>query len=1838
MVKKHDIKNLIVILLFCLFSFGKAQTVEWLEFKVIDNYVEKKETNAPLKKLYGVDFKNDLSKIQFYMKVQVTSNDDNPAPRLCFSSTDQNCSPRDQLVKNPNDKVAIMWLKREEFNKDDQELYVAVQSATEGSSYTIRFEGAQQPSFGPNFVYSYVVNSYNKEMRFDVDGTESDVYLTISLDGSSKATLNVDNTYRDGVNYKSGRTFTFPLGGAGLKATNLASITVKCTEVGEYLTLSAHTVSTPVPYEGVAAKGVLLPNGPEITGYLEEGVLNEECFPLDLSDSKYKNMNKLYVTGRVHTKYAWFFLEDENRNYLEETDVEIFNGQLGFVMKNNGKLNYVCFELPSESTFRLNKMAFSVLITATNDLPSIYNYYPPQLVGDTYRRIIPKNSIAFFSGTKNDNTAKKYDYSLYQIKGKTKMYISHCKKYPDCQYSSQSELDNLIEVQPMNQMSIWTTYDDKSSAINSEKYVIVAYCADDDNQNNGYCEFETSIVNKGQDIYLVEDEKFSKYVVKEEKGKFIADLQNGRQIQRLTFDIMIFSGDVTFNCYNGNPYGKLSDEEIQITYDKYYLSNKIYFHINLAQLSTEQIIVEYKAEINSFFTIKYSVDSYNIEQLEEDVPSGESYLVQINPNSQSKTKKVSLSNRFYKNNVLFLANFFELNCEFEIKRGDEAVDIFDGYGQQVLSSKSDEYKSDSYEYTIKIKEADLSNYNHKMCMLYVAGYEDDSDRSIIVGENINQQIIFENNLKKIRFLYPHADANKDLAIHVNVIDKAFYKITFFANNNNIRELTVTRSQIIYLKGSVILNKCEEDTLCPIVVQVEYDKEIIKTNPMIEITVREIKNTPTYLQKGQAKLDFVCGDKFYYLYTDVGKNEVGEITINFLREFGNLWGRIVRKDQSFVDEEANWRGKYRMPSEDWEDSLPLDKYTKKLLISSEDTSDCIEGCYLLLSVQVSQIGEYVEDYKFYPFSIITKITPNNKAYTDIPKVVIQVDEFVIGAVEIASNERIYEFYEVWLPHDSDIVEFDWQSSVAGLYINLGGTRPTTKNAHFKLTPRGKDTILKLKKEDILNKAKSLDIKVPEKDSIQDVNLVIGVWTDKTDSIDNELYSLRVHQPESDPDNLEIIQVNTDQKVMCTPTPLSSSTNEYRCLFVVTYDDEDVNMFTPLLAYAGSTNNGALTYIYANYIERDIYDQFIKKDLNANIPTYQTCEDFNTKKAGIDYIYTSFLKKGNYMFINVMTDKPEPIMIVTNMPVYNYISYDLFEFYPNPTTEQLLSVPGEQLRLSFPGSESVMVNIVTLNGHAEVSWKSEPDRKFVLRGVGDRLSISSGDKNDQLVVHKLGSTSMSNKDQLKMEDAGFVFYISYHKMNLENHMAFEEVNYGQSTEMAFKDADLPLVIYNKIGLQYRDINVAITFKDNDIEQKGEHSYTPLLITGILVKEKTIYDCKKDRDVTPPLERSVIGNYDTALKTAQIFLSQEKINTYNLKEEDNPTIYVRIEKMMEYEEKVFNKFSVEAQISGVNDGVIPVEKVYHYGRVRNTVWGANFYRLRVDKSKKYMRVQIAFNGNNLNYVISDKSDLRQYTNITFHRNETVGGKGLVTIKVDQEKNFYYLYIFKRERTISEEFLNNYAFKYINGKEESDFYDYPISESPEINIEESKEGSQDVIKCTFNKLNVEDGKANITYFFKVVENLTHIYGEEINTVAVTESPYYSVYERNPKDTNGKITLIAKGSLSNWVYLNVIAQIQQNNVLEYVAYNGKKHLRPYKGGEQDDIKNLSSDNTAMFVIIGIILIAIVIGLIVTIFIFQQKNKNLLNQVKHVSFQQTNTTPNNNVDPNLLLQKSQQSQ
>ena len=145
--------------------------------------------------------------------------------------------------------------------------------------------------------------------------------------------------------------------------------------------------------------------------------------------------------------------------------------------------------------------------------------------------------------------------------------------------------------------------------------------------------------------------------------------------------------------------------------------------------------------------------------------------------------------------------------------------------------------------------------------------------------------------------------------------------------------------------------------------------------MVEITVREATKmdmklrVPSYLQKGIAKKDFTTGDGYYYLYTDLGKNDQGDITVNFFRDYCEVYGRIVRKEEADPKNDIEWMDRYRLPSEEWKgDDANYNKYLKKYHVSVEDTEDCISGCYLILGIRISQIGEYVSDNKFYPFLI------------------------------------------------------------------------------------------------------------------------------------------------------------------------------------------------------------------------------------------------------------------------------------------------------------------------------------------------------------------------------------------------------------------------------------------------------------------------------------------------------------------------------------------------------------------------------------------------------------------------------------------------------------------------------------------------------------------------------------------------------------------------------------------------------------------------------------------------------------------------------------------------------
>ncbi len=1819
-----------IFLLLTLLCFIKSDDddVKWLDYYQGKGFFEKM-TEYPNVKKFAVQFKDGYDG-PFYMKIEVTTEEGKEAPLLCFSNTESSCENKQILVRNLVGNSVFFWVKKEQFEAEGLEPYFLVTCPGEGScKYSIRGSDSENTyaTFYPNFVYSYLVTKKNQKMQFKLlnqTSFDNSHRFVICIDGSTTAKLNLDAAYNP---YDLGTIHCVDFA-AALHDENWGMFTITGALEEEYITISVHyyKLTGDQVNLGRSVEGFATINGPVVTSMIS-GDAQEECFPIKKEDFQ-QSSSDLYIVGKIHTKYAWFFFEKEDGTFIEETDHEVIDGQLAFPFKkpSSNEFRYVCFERPSDEFFTQMTLIFSFQIIDYGKLKQkSFTYTEPMLSGQFYRRLLPKGYVDFYHVGKLDGSAKKFDYTLSNIKGEAKLYIAECTTFPFCKYSEEDlpMLNNTIISHANNHMIYGTDYGD-STPIGFIKDAMVVQC-EDTNLNGDYCEFDVSVFSRGQDVELIENQKLYKYVMKGEKGNLLANLKVNRVVTRLTIDIMVFNGDVSFSI-------KENDLNVQ----KYYLSNKITFNVIKPQEVLDKVTIEFEANLNSFFNIQYSVDSQRSEQTEEILFSGESYIVQVNPLSLSKTKTIKMSNLF-ENRSPFLINFFAINCEFEVKRGKTEIPFSDGYAQEYLDKGQlvDNY----YTYNVKITQQDSSNYNNKMCFLYVAGVEVDDkiNREIVVAENINQQIIFDDKFKKIRFTYPFVDRQKDLTYHINVIDKAHYKINGYLNGQKIidnLQIAVTSTYFLYSEEFQL--NCKDEQICSLSLDVEVEKEIVKTNPMIEITFREIKNVPTYLQKGNAKLDYVCGDKLYYLYTDLGRNDFGEITLNFLREFGQLWAKVVKKDLQTPEPEANWRKYYRMPGPDWEDSLPFDSYTKKLKITSKDTESCINGCYLLMTIKINEIGGYVSDSIFYPFSILVKVTPPNKAYTEIPKLVIQVDEYIVGTLDVTEMDERYisEFYEIWLPHDSDTVEFDWQSSLAGLYISIGGTRPTTKNADFVLTPPGRASLISLEKNQILQVAKKKGVIEQDVNSLQDINMVIGVWTNKTDSINNELYSLRVHQNiANEEEDLGIIEVNSDQKVICKPRSARDGyTTIYRCLFMISYiSDESIN--SPLYIHGYSSDLSSNVDLFGSFIDREIYNSYEIAKIKEAIPTRQTAE-YNTNFEDVKYIHIKKLYKDKYFFVNLYTDVQADLTLINSLPIIDSNKEKtIFQVFPNSHTEQLFACGKEQLQIVFPGEDdSISTTIEVVSGEAEINWKEDPDTFYKVKGFQDRLNLFSDKNQRNLMVKNKTAFKNDTEERRMIEDPGFLFYVTYKAR--KTGVNFDEIPFQKSTEISYTNTDLPVILYCKLWKVYKDINIAIQFKDISTQTEGAYSESPIIIRSTIMKEDTIYSAKKnsETDMVPSKDKSVFGYYDPAIKTALIYLSKAKINSYNIKPTENPTLYLRVEKSSSYQETNFSKFNIEAQVAGVNDKVIPVEKVYHYGKLGSEK--SAFYILKIQKNKIYMRVQIAFNGPDLDFTIHQEQN-NWKKNQTYSEYKSFRERGKVYITFEQpDLEYIYLNIFRKsDNTKVNEQLTNYVFKYITADTQEEFFDYTMK-SPLINCSVTPiKNNEDMsnVECTFDKINSDNGDIDVTYFLKIVENSTYIYGEEMATIAVTESPNQVFFKRNPATVeDDKIKLSGEGSFSNWGYINVIAQVQQNNIVEFVAYNGKMEIKPDPNKKEgDDDKDEGSNNTVLFGVIGGVLGAIVIGLIVIIVIFQIRNKSLMNKVKHVSFQKTNAV----TDPNLLLQK-----
>ena len=1545
----------------------------------------------------------------------------------------------------------------------------------------------------------------------------------------------------------------------------------------------------------------ILEDGPIITGYLNKDNFKKVCYDMEITGSK--EDYPLFGTGIILTKIGYSYIM---RNGVSTEGETFSNGVISSTFSSDQiKNETICFTFPPEDKPQftgIKEIIFTYQLSSGTD--NVYNIYEPQLSGVFYPRYILKNSKVAFIPHFGNGKFENITMNLFTINGFPSMTVVECENFPLCSLDdTQGKSYSPRSVNRFSSYSFKRKENNEYSPISKKQTLFIVKCKESEKTRKNetkyfdlMCGFGSLIYKDNEEIQLIEDHYFNQYALKGQKEKFRIKIKGESKIKKIFIDVITYTGDIQVNI---NPTEGTS-------YKQYTSVNKIYTSIK-AERSSEtlnDIIFTVTATTNAYYTVLYNFGRDEVESdslITNELQTGITYLVTIDA-SQSDTfdfsnKIVKFANERYFDLMPIMVNFFSLNCEIEV------INMYEDFEQQELKYQETKqfgrfvhdlvntnemrYYSSQLEYRIIIREKDTSNYKGNLCKLYASAIEvstsfSKNSRDILISDNTPQQIMFGNNVTHVTFGYVHVDFNNDLLLKFDPQQVAQFKIRIYYEG----ELRSKGEEIIVANDVIYLNKDEwakvcsnKKQFCYFQVDITLEKTKDIESPVLEFSIKSIaSNFVTYLPKNKLKIDYIQNKLPQYYYTELGQDENGFVVTNFLRGSGKVYGKIVSKDST--EENANWRGKYRLPTGN--ELIEVDPFTKKMDFSTFD-ANCTNGCYLLLNV-FSDLEVQEGSLRNYPYSIIVTSHSMDSTYKTIPIISVPIDEYVIGTVDpLDPSKYIYQFYDVWLNLDAKQVAIDFQCDSGGLFINVGFDRPTVNNASFSFLSNGTDSIYILTKEQILSKTGNKNYT-----SIKDFVLTIGVWTNSTDTVYTTPFAFIVRLENGDKN--DIYRVNSDQKALCKTRKLSEK--EYRCLYAIEYDflrKENI-----LFIYTSIQKKSAFFKLYANYINPIDYE--MGKDLQSKIPSNIHYE-YSSNDLNSDFLYISKgLKNNEYLLVSFESNEETVVELMSTF----YIKQS--KITPNPSTPQLfMGFKHKPLILNFPKDNMVMVNIRGISGSAEIYWNTTKNNTYYLKGRDDRLSITSDKPGNyhQLII---------NATSTIYNDAGFIFYLTYGFRAEEAN--FDSLILDRSVNYVYSESDLPIVYYAPINLKmkYNDY-YEVSFSFNILENEENKTLTfygsnPIEIVGFIVKEKSVFEAKLTPDLNIENQNKIVGIYDQALRTGFIRIPREKanFNKSNIHENEKPYIYLKIQKSRNFMNlRKYKRISLETSAFSSSSRISISEMSYQFGSFGINETKREFI-LRTNSNCKYMIIQFSCLSDDISIKIKDKGKL----NIV----KSGYGKTIYSLETLNTKNNSEILEITRNNNTNISKIEYFILQYTNSNETN--YKYSIKDT-KIQVKRKKNKKSIDYEITLKPVENYQNYEKVTYIVRSVyanrnrRDLGGVPKKPDLSLKMRRQNVKEFYNKMP-NSKGDLFLEIKNITSDVLYFQVIAQIKDKENVEYLSYDLVNFA--------DQIRREGSNRAFLIValIVGIILLLLIIGLIITIVIFNNKNKDLLSKVNQVSF------------------------
>jgi len=1798
--------NIILIIFYLLTTFSIQKDVDF-------DYEDDKG------KIFALDGQNfvyikNIKLKKKYLKITTLPKYDitNTATILFFKKKTTN---REEALLFGDDKIGdnFLFIPKDLF---DDSVYLNVSCFNEVTcSYQFKFDETEYIQLKRDGIYSYQTNKGNTKNTFIVSRKNDDsvsgkvedekAIMTFFANGIDFTFINMFVEYYDAKTgdkivikdiktFTKGKIMTFKEEDYEYDENSYYLITID-SKVDDYIIVGSRSIH-PSEYEYT---NHINPNDKAIDGYIKQDILKSECFNIDplgeVSDKKYFVINIIAYTHNVH----FYYINSKDGEEISEDQRNISDEYATTLTYKDEKNRFFCLRSSDDED-----VMYNLQVIDFNRNSKRLDIYSPMMTGFIYTRYLPSNQYTYFTH-QNIGSFSVINYNMKVLDGYPKLYFDYCETFPNCEYNKE-KIDKLVSEgrignpHKINDMYTYSSLkgQDEFRYIDNRKYLMVVGC-----EGERECKFETSIFSNKDLQNLKSNEQYYQYGRKGDNDEYIFYITDP-DVETVIITISTFSGDTEFILVNSptNANKKV-----------FYASNKEFY-----QFSTDKkkglvgkYVFRVRSIINSFYVVEYM-------KMNEFIFIG-SGIASIQYVDVDSTRQFFFKNKKIREGINFIANFFSLNCILNIKRvvGQSRISVEGNryYHQDTITPNTKGYDTYYYQYEISVKSVEtLDKKDDDVCIFYASGLEMDNDldkkditdKEIVIPENVQMNHILSNDVKSVKYLFPYVSEKGDVILDFNLEDEAPLEIRIsFESSQVMHKQLVGRSRSIIIKENMFRNNeteggvppCPDDKeVCNIIIEVfARDDEYLKNGVSFELSVKTIDTIPVYVRKNLLREDIVTGSEVQYYFTDIRKDESGEIIVNFNRGSGKMFAKLFKKTETGSSEPNAWMGKYKLPTGDETDLLKFNSYTKTAYYTKEDTKVCLEGCYLVIGVKSNLKELFSKDINFFIYDLtvyIREIYKNDQIYVNIP-----ADQYIIGNIQrsLKNGLRLFNFF---VPANSERLLIEFQSDVCDIYLTTKG-KPSPLYFEKKFSSNGKPQVF-----EVLAKDFNLT-------TLKNKRFNFAIGTRSFDSIDTAMFTMKLRTPKKGYN--EYIQVNSDQYTLCKTT----NDNNNTCYFLIDVRNEVAVQNVYMHAW-GDTGT-KIKYITAKVINGSEFDFWNKNKMKEYTPIPGETGDniFNSDSYEPDHLLIPILNYnvGDYIIIAVQSDKPTTLFYLSSFYTYvkyiipNSATYTLFHIYSNEKSNNYIS-------FNFPNDNNYLIHFVSVDNDGLIDINNKT--YFNLRGNHDQIAIAMKSQEDLFV-----NVTTQNKK-------GLGFYVYYEMRPDEN---FDVAEFGKSTQyyyQFFENVNFPLMYYAEIPDDIDgDLDLMISFKNltyNNNVQTETYDTDDFNIKGVITDQETVFEKKKNKKINPLEKNMIYGKYDPGVRLGKIHYTKKDLEVVDKKK--GRYAFVILEKPWTNLNK-YTGAQTEITVVASNSDFTPIQtNQYIVGNLNKGFKGNVKYLLKKDeKEDKYIYIQFATNGD-VDWTINVKSD-----SVDFYKNGThfieqkyEGGRSLVKINCETDSEFYLSVFYNnKNHEVKNEKLSNFIFKYYSSTSDKNAKYSPKSNKIDYSYDNGN------LKIKFDPLLKDNKFIPTTYWVKVMtyDEMEKL-NENLETISFTESNPYTITRDEVLNQHqlksDKVEILFNNFKNDEPYDLVVFAMTNDNYREYYSYKTLVNPLNVKYSNKASHKGFGLIVLLIFVIIGLI------GFLVYIYIrMKNQNDELKKKVESISFVDNGTE-------DLLMEKKNDSE